>query len=513
MNQLEQFIQTARAYGYLILMGGNVFLILVWWTLTEYLAQPPAITLAIVSCIALLLPILLIWVVSDLFLRPLRFVWQAILYISPNTHSVAAPEPKNIRYGKELVTNLVLYVYQLAEAGSKLNSSTKAADKEMDRNFVAENLPLPLVILDKNESVLFANQSFLKYIHREADEILGNSIYNTLDLSFMSDGTLDNWLRVAKAGHVTATEYWERVKLTIPGDKPQAKLFDLAAYYNKDNPDNTETMLVMFDHTKSYGRDDQAVNFVALAVHELRTPLTMLRGYIEVLEEETAGKLNPELEGFIARMKASAQQLATFVNNILNVARVDENQLVLQLQEGDWSSILQQTVQDLSLRAKVHGITLKTSIEDNLPSVGLDRVSIFEVLSNIVDNAIKYSGESKEIIISSSLAKNGLVETTIQDFGRGIPANAVPHLFEKFYRDRRNRQQVGGTGLGLYLSKTLVNAHGGNIWVRSKEGQGSTFGFTLVPYSQLAEEQKNQDNNGIVRNAHGWIKNHSMYRR
>jgi signal transduction histidine kinase len=87
------------------------------------------------------------------------------------------------------------------------------------------------------------------------------------------------------------------------------------------------------------------------------------------------------------------------------------------------------------------------------------------------------------------------------------------NLFTKFYRDYHNREHVGGTGMGLFLSKAIVDAHGGNIWVRSREGQGTTFGFTLVPYTELADEQKKSDNADITRTAHGWIKNHSLYRR
>jgi two-component system sensor histidine kinase VicK len=88
----------------------------------------------------------------------------------------------------------------------------------------------------------------------------------------------------------------------------------------------------------------------------------------------------------------------------------------------------------------------------------------------------------------------------------------MANLFTKFYRDHRNRAQIGGTGLGLYLSKSIITAHGGNIWVKSKEGQGSTFGFTLLPYAKLTEGQKS-GNAELVRGAHGWIKNHSLYRR
>jgi signal transduction histidine kinase len=170
-------------------------------------------------------------------------------------------------------------------------------------------------------------------------------------------------------------------------------------------------------------------------------------------------------------------------------------------------------VNDLSLRSSVQGVTIKTNIAANIPTVGVDRVSIYEVLSNLLDNAIKYSGTGKEVLITSVLNKEGLVETTVQDYGAGIPEGVIGSLFDKYYRSHRSRAQVGGTGLGLYLSKAIVDAHGGHIWVRSKEGEGSTFGFTILPYAKLADEQKNGDNNDITRGAHGWIKNHSLYSR
>jgi signal transduction histidine kinase len=287
----------------------------------------------------------------------------------------------------------------------------------------------------------------------------------------------------------------------------------MAAYYNKNNPDQTETIVTLFDKTTSYSKDDDALGFIALAVHELRTPLTILRGYIEVLEDELSGKLSPELASFMQKMHASSQQLSSFVSNILNVARIEENQLFLQLHEENWEKVLKNILSDMALRAQVHGKKLEANIQPNLPAVGIDSVSMYEVVGNLIDNAIKYGGKSDKIIIRSYLRDDGTVETTVQDFGVGISDSILGNLFEKFYRNHRSRTHVGGTGLGLYLSKAIVNAHGGHIWVQSKEGQGSVFGFTLQQYSQLADKSKTADNSDIQRTAHGWIKNHSFYRR
>jgi two-component system phosphate regulon sensor histidine kinase PhoR len=304
------------------------------------------------------------------------------------------------------------------------------------------------------------------------------------------------------------------VRITLPGEKAERKQCDIAAYYNRDNPSGTEFIITMFDRTVQYNQDEQSLSFVALAVHELRTPLTMLRGYVEVFQEELGPNLSPQLQDFMLKMEASATQLAGFVNNILNVARVEEDQLTLQLAEHSWEDTLRHSIEAMSLRAQVHKKTIECTVQPNLPTVAVDRMSIQEVINNLIDNAIKYSGqEEKQIIVNARLNKDGMIETSVQDFGVGMPSNVVQNLFEKFYRNHRTRAQFGGSGLGLYLSKAIITAHGGQIGVSSKEGEGSTFTFTLQPYSQLADEVKNNANQDITRSAHGWIKNHSLYRR
>nr|HPR10689.1 ATP-binding protein [Candidatus Saccharibacteria bacterium] len=124
---------------------------------------------------------------------------------------------------------------------------------------------------------------------------------------------------------------------------------------------------------------------------------------------------------------------------------------------------------------------------------------------------IKYTHTKEDIVIKSYL-KDDMIETTVTDRGVGIPSSLIGHVFDKFYRAHQSKNSVGGTGLGLYLCKAIVDAHGGTIWVQSKEGQGSTFGFLLPTYASVADQIDDQDNKEIIRGAHGWIKNHSLYR-
>ncbi|MDB5166011.1 MAG: hypothetical protein JWM37_83 [Candidatus Saccharibacteria bacterium] len=509
MNDLDKLIHQTRVYLAVIIAAEN--LLLIGWLLLGWFLQLSAFII-IPGAAAIVLGGCLIITIAGAHhvLGPIKTVWQAVLHISPTNHEVAAPELDKIRYGRELLVNLIGQIYQLNNVATGQSMAQQAERADLKNEFVAANLPLPLVVLDAQENVVFMNTVASKYLHKSPEELVGKSIYSALDMSFPNENTFDKWLAEAKANTVIDYNSWERVRFGL-ADQTSLQ-FDLSAYYNKDNSNGYETMIVLFDHTAQYGQDDQAVSFIALAVHELRTPLTLLRGYIETFQDEFAGKLDPELDGFMHRMDAAGQQLADFVSNILHVARVEDDQLMLELHEEDVSEVVSAALKNYEVRAKVRGMTILPTIAPDLPSAAIDRVSFYEILGNLLDNAIKYSGDSTQIKVNCTMSPEGMIQIDVEDSGVGIPTNVVPNLFTKFYRNHRTRNMIGGTGLGLYLCKALVSAHGGHIWVRSEEGKGSTFSFTIQPYSQLAEELKSSNNKDITRGAHGWIKNHSLYR-
>jgi signal transduction histidine kinase len=518
MNHLQKYISEVRNHLTIVLLANNIFLLGAWWYCQYVQSVPATTTLIALAACALIMTIGFSLLSASYLTKPLATVWQAVLHVAPDTANEEAPNLQQVHVGSALVTSLVGHLYQMASVMNdveKAGQSSEVAVQNLDHDFIATSLPLPLLIIDKDSTIVFANQAMSTYLHAEAAELRGQNLYSAVDMAFATSQTFDTWLQAARASKAVAAQTWERVRLNVTDvERAQQPQFDLAAYYNKGNPNGFETMLVMFDHTNQYAQDDQAMSFLAIAVHELRTPLTLLRGYIEAFQEELDGKVDAEMSDFMKKMAVAAGQLTSFVNTILNVSRIDSDQLQLKLHQENWNDILQSAITTMRLRSEVRGIALELKVDDNLPAVGVDRTSITEVINNLIDNAIKYSGDSKRIIIRSYLTKEGVVETTVQDFGVGVPEAAVPHLFEKFYRNHRNRAQIGGTGLGLYLAKVIVGAHSGHIWLRSREGEGTTFGFTVLPYTQLAEQGKNSDNTaGIVRNAHGWIKNHSMYRR
>lgn len=454
-------------------------------------------------------------------IAPLETVQKLLSYADNSAVQSQAPDLEKSKLGKELLEAMSRQIYSLASASTApANTDTIAAQPiapttiqpqavQNSQNRIIDELSAPIIGMNGGNQVTVANKAALDYFGDTA--MVGKSIDDVLHLSFQGGNSLEQWLNDATQSSVTATQSWERVRHSTGDEDENIKQFDMIASYSKNSSTGTDTLLAIYDKTTRYGLDDQELSLVALAVHELRTPLTVMRGYVEVFQDELGPTLTPELKDFMHKMQASTQQLTAFVGNILNVARVEENQLVLTLREGNWAEILKNATDDLQLRAQVHGINISLSVAENLPTVGVDKISAHEIINNLVDNAIKYSNGKDSIVITAKINDEGIVETSVQDFGVGIPTSVMGTLFQKYHRSHKSRTQVGGTGLGLYLCKALVGAHGGNIWVRSKENEGSIFSFTLLPYSQLTAEQISGED-GIVRGAHGWIKNHSLYR-
>ncbi len=438
-------------------------------------------------------------------LEPLKFIWQAIVHFSPQ-NDLESPDINKLKTGKSFMTNLNQQLITLVDKPIQ-NNHTK--DK---LNFIFNNLPLPTLIINDQNKIIFSNQLFAKYINKNLSDILNQSLDDLTDMIFSDQENLENWINKIRQKRITDFKIFSRIKMNIQNNLPE-KQFDLAVYFNNQNNYQIELILMIIDRTREYQQDDQAVSYVALSIHELRTPLTLLRGYIEIMKEELVSYDNLELKDFLVKMDATAQQLTAFVNNVLNVSRIDNDQLKLNIHPEDWALTLTEAIKSLQIRALVRGIVINLKIDPNLPLVAIDKISTIEVLSNLIDNAIKYSNNSKVINVKSFLNQAGIVETIVEDFGVGINANILEHIFTKYYRDHHNRSQIGGTGLGLYLCRSIVQAQSGSIWVNSKVNQGTDIHFTVLTVNQF--KAKNPDfnsNQDFTSTAHGWIKNHSLYR-
>lgn len=436
--------------------------------------------------------------------NPLKVISQAIAHVSNDPVQTPPPEINSRAYERTGLKAMVQTIYELAVSSQK-ETAQEGSSKPSLYRALFDNAPCGIIALNEKGDVMMANSQ--APVHPTADEKL------ELELLFEQTNGLDAWLEQSRASKVRDTKVWHRVADSIPGEDGR-RIFDVVGYYNKNGEQNIDVILITIDKTADYAPDDEDMDFIALAAHELRGPITVVRGYLDLLDDELQDKLQPDQQVLIDRLQVSAEQLSGYINNILNVSRYDRNHLSLHLHEERLLDLIKNLVPDLALRAKTKRRRLTFHIPENLPTIAADRSSLSEVVSNLIDNAIKYSKDDGEVIVAASV-KGNFVELTVQDFGIGMPSGVVGNLFSKFYRSHRSRQQVSGTGLGLYICKAIVESHGGTIWVRSKEGEGSTFGFTMPIYSTVADKLGKDDNGNeqIIERADGWIKNHAMYRR
>ena len=215
--------------------------------------------------------------------------------------------------------------------------------------------------------------------------------------------------------------------------------------------------------------------FVHIITHELRAPVTAIRGYVSLIKEGDAGLLPPQLTQYVDVIWQSAEHLSALINDLLDAARIESGKFSLDLKQEDLSKIVREIISEMTPLAKTRGMTI-TYTEAKLPQVNADAMRTKQVLVNLVSNAIKYGADNGTVSISHSVL-NDEVTTSVANPGAGISAEQQTHIFEKFFR--AGGSKAIGTGLGLYITKQLVEKMGGSIGFRSEPDKETVFNFSL----------------------------------
>ena len=218
--------------------------------------------------------------------------------------------------------------------------------------------------------------------------------------------------------------------------------------------------------------------FLANMSHELRTPLNAIIGFSEVLSERMFGELNEKQEEYSKDIHASGQHLLSLINDILDLSKIEAGRMELELSDFHLPTALDSALTLVRERAGRRSIALHTNIDNRLGQIQADERKVRQVVLNLLSNAIKFTPEGGRIEVSA-VPKDGLVEVSVSDSGVGIAPEDQEAVFEEFRQVGTAAKKVEGTGLGLTLCRKFVELHGGRIWVKSEEGVGSTFTFTI----------------------------------
>ena len=369
------------------------------------------------------------------------------------------------------------------ESGELARVINQITDSLRDRigDLAEENRQLDIVLDNMADGVLIANDmGRIQFINTAAAKMLVSSETQALGRSFAE-----------VARHHQLIDLWQicrdEGRVAVAAVEIGRGLF-LQAYVTPFQEEGKLGYLVILqDLTKVRFLQTVRRDFVSNISHELRTPLASLRAVVETLQD---GALEEPTVAhrFLDRAERELDTLTQMVEELLELSRIESGEVPLRLEPTVVSELIFDALDRLRPQAERERIEVKVQIADDVPLVSADSERMRRVVANLLHNAIKFTPERGNIQIAARLndgvKPDAEVIFSVKDNGTGIAVDDLPRIFERFYKsDRARTRGQGGTGLGLAIARHLVEAHGGRIWAKSKEGKGSTFFFTL-PVSQ-----------------------------
>jgi two-component system phosphate regulon sensor histidine kinase PhoR len=267
-------------------------------------------------------------------------------------------------------------------------------------------------------------------------------------------------------------------ELRIEGAGPPRYLQINALALRDSQGERDGAMLVFHDLTHLRQLEGVRQEFVANVSHELRTPLSLIKSAVETLID---GAINDGVARvrFLEIIDRHANRLTLLIDDLLLLSTLDSGRMRLELQPVPLRGAVEEVLGDFQGRARMRRVVLENSVPEDLVA-SADPERIRQVLSNLVDNAIKYGSDDGSTVVAAGRLPNGFIELSVRDDGPGLKPEAQKRMFERFYRvDKARSREQGGTGLGLSIVKHVVQAHGGEVRVVSAPDQGTTFLFTL----------------------------------
>jgi len=225
--------------------------------------------------------------------------------------------------------------------------------------------------------------------------------------------------------------------------------------------------------------DQIKTDFLNTTSHELRTPMASIKGYIQMLLKQTLGEITEEQKKALEVILRNTNRLDHLIQDILDISRLESETMKFITEKTEVTKMIKEIAETMPASADLKRIKINIDIQKEIPDLMIDQERIKQVLMNLVNNAIKFSPDGSMIHIKARKEKEDVV-FEVQDFGRGIPKNKQKKIFEKFYQvDSGTDRKFGGVGLGLAISKKIIENHEGQIWVESTVNKGSSFKFSL----------------------------------
>ncbi|MCD6413193.1 MAG: HAMP domain-containing protein [Elusimicrobia bacterium] len=327
-----------------------------------------------------------------------------------------------------------------------------------------------LIMIDEQHRIIIANE-MARRIFSMPDNCVGWELSKAIENESIG----------SKMAELVKSQEQQKMELDMSyGDVP--KFFEAVAYPVKTRDDkilgNIITVRnITLEKELARMKDD----FLHSITHDLRSPMTSIRGFLEILLDETVGELNDEQKNFLRIMDESSEKLLTMINNLLDISKLEAGKMVLSLSDVDLPKMAKHLVDFFWPQAKNLKIDLSMEVAGEVRPIKADENLIERVITNLISNAIKFTpeGGSVKIIIKNNFPEKDAVCVSVSDTGRGIPADEIDKVFEKYHQVAGTASKKTGTGLGLTVCKYIIESHHGKIWAESTFGKGSTFSFWI----------------------------------
>ena len=419
-------------------------------TTVEDLERRVTLIIVIAMAIAMALVVLAAWVTSRITTRPIRKLTAA-------SKRIASGE-----LGQKLTVEARDEVGELTHAFNEMSAKTKELVEMIseDRTRLAtilDNMTDGVIMVDTEGNVSLANKA--------AEKLFGiKEAKNEPLIEAVRDHEVDELLRLClRTAQTQATQYESSVS------KGYLRVVAIPIAH-------TGVLLLFQDLTELRSLQTTRRELIGNISHEFRTPLAGIKAMVETL---TGGAMDDKVaaKDFLTRIDSEVDRLTQLVEELTELSRIETGKAELKKEPIDLNKLVEEVIAQLSPQAERQQLSISREFATNLPSVLADKDRVRQVITNLVHNAIKFTPAGGRITITSR-ALEGSVVVHIADTGIGIPEEDLPRVFERFYKGDKARAG-GGTGMGLAIAKHVIQAHGGSIWVRSEEGKGSTFAFSL----------------------------------
>lgn len=422
----------------------------------------------IFSSIAILTAIIFGLYIAGVIIKPVKKLTNSVRKVAAGELDQAIEVTTKDEIGR-LAEEFNIMTRKLKEY-EKLNVSKLLEEKKKSEGIV-KSISNPIIVTDDDNKISLINYKAAQLFNVKEKQVLGSH--------FLENIKNDNIFELINDTLESGEEHSDRKGEVLQFQQDQQELTFRITTTPVIDEDGKVIMVITLleDITKLKKVDEMKSEFVSMVSHEFRTPLTSMSMGINMLLKERTGSINEDQKELLEVAEEDCQHLSNLVDDLLDLSKMESGEIDLEFENVKLGKIFDASIKPLEQQAEDKGIELVRDEEIDL-EVHADVNKITWVITNMIGNALRYTEKGDRIELHAD-KKGYKVHIAVSDNGAGIPKEYQHKIFEKFVRVGQDKDSSTGTGLGLAISKEMVEAHGGRIWVDSKEGKGSTFTFTV----------------------------------